>query len=248
MLIFESFNEIHSLCREYEITHYTINDDNSIDVIGDVRLDSLELTEIPLKFNRVSGHFYCHNNKLTSLKGCPEWVGGNFYCERNKLTSLEGGPKIVEMSYDCLDNRDLTTLKGCPEKVGSEFHAGSCGLSEIDFCPKECRTASFSSNYSLHSIKKFPEKCMRFDFSWTNLRTLDGLEKVEDLEEVYVSNSPLVTIFGARIKDVSMIKHFISFKVVDGDTINLKRLKYFQSIYTEILLREVSLKSQYKLK
>ena len=247
MLLYESHSEIESICKKYLIQNYTINDDGSVDVIGDVRLGVLKLTELPLKFGSVSGNFYCHSNKLTSLEGCPKYVGGHFYCERNKLTSLEGGPKIVEMSYDCLDNQ-LITLKGCPEKVGSEFHAGSNKLTEIDFCPKECRAASFSTNYDLVSIKKFPEKCMRVDFSWTNIKSLDGLEKVEGLEEVYVSNSPLVTIFGARIKDVSMLKHFISFKVVNGDTINLKRLQYFQSIYTEILLREVSLKSQYKLK
>ena len=247
MLLYKSHSEIESICKKYLIYSYTINDDGSVDVIGDVRLGSLKLTELPLKFNKVSGHFYCHSNKLTSLEGCPEWIGGNFYGEYNKLTSLEGGPKIVEMSYDCLNN-NLTTLKGCPEKVGSAFHAGSNQLTEIEFCPKECRVIDLSNNYNLHSIKKFPEKCMRVDFSWTNLRTLDCLGNVEGLEEVYVANSPLVTIFGARIKDVSMIKHFISFKVVDGDTINLKRLKYFQSIYTEILLREVSLKAQYKLK
>ena len=247
MLLYESYSEIESICKKYLIQNYTINDDGSVDVDGDVRLGSLKLTEIPLKFGSVSGNFYCHSNKLTSLEGCPKYIGGNFYCEYNKLTSLEGGPKIVEMSYDCLNNQ-LITLKGCPEKVGSEFHAGSNKLTEIDFCPKECRTASFSNNYPLVSIKKLPEKCIRVDFSWTNLLSLKGLENVEGLEEVYVANSPLVSIFGGRINDVSMIRHFISFKVVDGDTINLKRLQYFQSIYTETLVRDASLKAWYKLK
>lgn len=238
---------VEQICKKYLIQSYTINDDGSVDVIGNVRLDSLKLTELPLKFNKVSGNFYCQSNKLTTLKGCPKYVGGHFHCSRNKLTSLEGGPKIVEMSYDCMDNQ-LTTLKGCPEKIGSGFHAGSNKLTEMDFCPKECRVANFSNNYNLISIKKFPEKCMRVDFSWTKLLSLKGLENVEGLEEVYVANSPLVSIFGGRIKDISMIKHFISFKVVDGDTININRLKYFQSIYTEILIRYVSLKAWYKLK
>ena len=238
---------IEQICKKYLIESYTILDDGSIDVLGDVRLGSLELTELPLKFNKVSGNFYCHSNKLTTLEGCPEWIGGNFYCGYNKLTSLEGGPKIVEMSYDCMNN-NLTTLKGCPEKVGSAFHTGSNKLTEVDFCPKECRVVNFSNNYDLVSIKKFPEKCMSVDFSWTKLLSLKGLENVEDLKEVYVSNSPLVSIFGGRIKDISMIKHFISFKVVDGDTINVNRLKYFQSIYTETLVRDVSLKAWYKLK
>ena len=253
-------------------TEYTINDDLSIDVHGGLYLMNLNWTgRIPIRFGKIDGNVNIEGcNNLTNLKGFPTYVkgdikinynpkleslegcliketNGEFDCSKNKLTSLEGGPKIVEMSYDCIDNQ-LTTLKGCPEKIGSGFHAGSNKLTEIDFCPKECRVANFSNNYNLISIKKFPEKCIRVDFSWTKLLSLKGLENVEGLEEVYVANSPLVSIFGGRIKDISMIKHFISFKVVDGDTININRLKYFQSIYTEILIRDVSLKAWYKLK
>ena len=39
MILYESFNEIHYICREYEIDDYTINSDGSIDVDGDVNLD-----------------------------------------------------------------------------------------------------------------------------------------------------------------------------------------------------------------
>jgi hypothetical protein len=33
-----------------------------------------------VQFRNVSGYFYCDNNQLTSLEGCPSSVGGDFYC------------------------------------------------------------------------------------------------------------------------------------------------------------------------
>ena len=31
--------------------------------------------------------FYCHNNELTSLEHCPEYVGGSFYCNDNNWSN-----------------------------------------------------------------------------------------------------------------------------------------------------------------
>ena len=48
--LFESFNDIDSICKKYNITNYTINSDGSIDVDGDVNLSNRGLTKLPLKF------------------------------------------------------------------------------------------------------------------------------------------------------------------------------------------------------
>jgi hypothetical protein len=66
----------------FGITNYTINDDLTIDVKGDVNIDHRSLTCFPsfIKFNKVSGNFYCYNNQITSLEGCPRTVNGHFYC------------------------------------------------------------------------------------------------------------------------------------------------------------------------
>jgi hypothetical protein len=61
------FKEIDQICQQYGIENYTLNGDGSIDVDGDVDLAYKSLSELPLKFGIVSGGFYCHNNKLTSL-------------------------------------------------------------------------------------------------------------------------------------------------------------------------------------
>jgi len=68
----ESKEDIHSICKKYNITNYTINDDNSINVDGDVNLYNKGLTKLPLKFRNVDGFFDCSHNKITSLEGSPE--------------------------------------------------------------------------------------------------------------------------------------------------------------------------------
>ena len=96
---------ISLICEKYNITNYTVNPDGSIDVNGDVFLWNRELTELPLVFNKVTGNFDCDYNNLTSLKGCPRWVGGCFSCNINQLTSLEFSPDYVGGSFDCYTNQ-----------------------------------------------------------------------------------------------------------------------------------------------
>ena len=96
------------------------NSDGSYDVDGDVDLQNLKLTKLPLKFNHVSGYFWCSYNQFTSLEGAPETVGGSFSCNDNNLTSLEGAPKTVGGDFWCSNNH-LTTLEGAPSSVGGNF-------------------------------------------------------------------------------------------------------------------------------
>ena len=102
--LFENNQSIHDICSKYGIENYTINDDGSIDVNGDVNLSSRNLTKLPLKFRNVSGDFNCHDNQLRSLEGAPQSVGGHFSCYDNKLTSLEGAPQSVGGGFYCINN------------------------------------------------------------------------------------------------------------------------------------------------
>ena len=90
--------EIHDICKNYNIRNYTINPDGSIDVYGDVFLSNKKLDKLPLKFNYVSGVFVCSNNRLTSLEGSPRKLGLKLYCSGNPLTTLNG----FNLPYDKL--------------------------------------------------------------------------------------------------------------------------------------------------
>jgi hypothetical protein len=108
---------INEICKRYNIENYTINDDFSIDVDGDVDLSYLVLSNIPLKFNRVRGNFRVNNNNLTSLIGCPQWIGGNFSIFFNELSSLKFFPSYLGGNLYCYDN-NLTSLEGLSKYIG----------------------------------------------------------------------------------------------------------------------------------
>ena len=135
---FEGIEDIDAICQKYAITNYTINSDGSIDVDGNVDLSSVVFyrrrvvgfERLPLKFNRVSGNFYCNDNKLVSLEGSPKEVGGNFSCHFNELNTLEGAPKWVGGNFYCNNNK-LTCLEGAPKKVGGYFNCDKNPLPQL---------------------------------------------------------------------------------------------------------------------
>ncbi len=142
--------EIHDICKKYKIKNYTINPDGSIDVSGNVELGGLNLDKIPLKFNNVSGYFNISYNYITSLEGCPKYVGESFYCFDNKLTSLEGCPKHV-IQFNCSNNK-ITSLKGIPNYIGSWFDCENNRLTSLEHFPDEFLYYFFCDNNQLESL------------------------------------------------------------------------------------------------
>ncbi|MCK9471934.1 MAG: hypothetical protein M0Q88_09305 [Bacilli bacterium] len=119
-------SEIEAICNEYNIENYIINEDDSIDVDGNVDLYDKKLKVLPLKFRKVSGNFHCGYNQLISLEGAPQRVGGRFDCSGNQLTSLEGGPQRVGEYFSCYSNNN--------------------NLKNIDYLPKYYKGLCISNN------------------------------------------------------------------------------------------------------
>ena len=133
--LFESFEDIDSICKKYRIKNYTINSDGSVDVDGKVDFYGEGLTKLPLKFGRVSGNFFC-GDKFATLEGAPREVGGNFSCQHSQLTTLEGAPREVGGNFSCDDNQ-LTTLEGAPSYVGGHFYCRYNQLTTLEGAPRE---------------------------------------------------------------------------------------------------------------
>jgi hypothetical protein len=87
----------------------------------------------------VGGGFYCFNNNLTSLSGCPENVGGGFYCSNNNLTSLSGCPKTYENMFDCFLKKgfifadNILTKMISKRKKGDVFVYKTCKIATTEF-------------------------------------------------------------------------------------------------------------------
>ncbi|MCK9477779.1 MAG: hypothetical protein M0R46_17840 [Candidatus Muirbacterium halophilum] len=138
-------SEIEAICKKYNIKNYIINEDDSIDVDGNVDLSHEKLKVLPLKFRKVSGNFDCGYNQLTSLEGAPQSVGGDFSCYNNQLASLEGAPQSVGGDFSCSSNQ-LISLEGAPKRVGDKFWCYSNNLKNIDYLPKYYKELDISNN------------------------------------------------------------------------------------------------------
>jgi hypothetical protein len=123
-------------CEKYRLFNYTINSDGSIDVNGGVdlwnKLDDIE--KLPVKFGKVSGSFWCHKNKLTTLEGCPNFVGGEFLCSANKLITLKGIEKCeIIGNFYCIDNNipPENYIYILTAKIGGEIRTGNKVIDKI---------------------------------------------------------------------------------------------------------------------
>jgi len=135
--LFESMTELEvaKICEKYKIRNWTLQPDGLVDVDGGVGLNYKNLTRLPLRFGEITDHFYCNDNKLTTLEGAPTHVGGHFYCYTNKLTTLEGAPTHVGGHFSCSHN-NLTTLEGAPTEVGGSFICRYNNLSTLKGAPE----------------------------------------------------------------------------------------------------------------
>lgn len=180
----KTIDHINDVCRTLKIEKYTINDDGSIDVDGDVHIKNINYQEFPIEFNIVSGDFYCYDNKLTTLIGGPKEVGGVFNCSRNLLTSLDGAPIKVGGQFICSDNK-LTSLEYSPEYVGGWFNCNNNLLRSLIGCTKKCSAFSCTMNTNLTSLEglpiakieeftfvgngNLPQDIIRFIFPWKHV-------------------------------------------------------------------------------
>jgi len=153
--------EVIQVCNRYGIGNYTINDDLSIDVDGDVNLAYKNLEHLPLRFNYVSGGFFCRENILVSLEGSPLTVGGNFGCGYNELKTLEGSPQTVNGDFNCYNN-ELETLEGGPQTVNGYFSCYRNKLKDLEHFPEVNGIIDIEENTVNLLVYTFIEKANSF--------------------------------------------------------------------------------------
>jgi hypothetical protein len=147
--------EIIKLCKEYNITKYTINDDYSIDVDGNVDLSSKNLTKIPIKFNKVTGFFSCVGNMLVDLENAPRRVERNFMCQNQyygSFISLKGAPDYVGFRFDFNENENLKDFTDFPTYVGATMDARSTGLYSFDCIPESATKVFIDHDTPLFAV------------------------------------------------------------------------------------------------
>jgi hypothetical protein len=227
----KNYREVKEICDHYDIRNWTLNNDGSLDINGDLDLSSMGLTKLPLKFNRVSGDFYCDDNQLTSLLGSPQEVGNLFSCTENKLTSLEGCPKKVKV-FNCHNNKlvnldgspkgelddfycdfnDITSLIGSPKKVTGDFHCNFNALTDLVGAP-EYIGRDFYSHGGYNKFYSF--RGLEETFIVRNLTIPSPLDKVWELFrdkgeiETIMDYDPFRMVGGEPALDIDRLNQFL---------------------------------------
>lgn len=185
------YNQIERWLDKMGIRSYKIKDDLHVDVNGNVMLRDKKLTSIPVKFDKVTGHFNCSSNLLTSLEGCPNYVGRSFECTGNMLTSLEYCPSIVEDGvFNCSYNK-ITSLKGCPNTIAYNFYARHNELTSLVGSPIELQRDFLVSDNYLTNLIGAPIKIGGdFDCTSNKLTSLIGYNK-DVSRNLILHNNPL---------------------------------------------------------
>ena len=191
--------EVIRRLKTFKIQNYTINDDLTVDVSGDVELWFNKLKNIPVRFGKVSGNFLIQGNLfLESLEGSPTYVGGTFNCSRNKLTSLSFGPKQVGGNYfamHCLltslegmplevggsvalEHNKLPTLKGAPREVGQHFECKFNKLTDLVGAPRVVGGLFSCTNNKITTLKGAPREVGGNFFCFKNeLSSIEGISR-----------------------------------------------------------------------
>lgn len=162
-------NKIRSLLYDLNVTYHnddwgrmvrnkiTVNDDGTVDVIGNIKMSNKGYTELPVTFRRITGDFDCSINNINTTKGFPKVVTGHFSCERNDLTSLVGCPVIVGGEYDCSENK-LTSLVGCPQQITYSFSCNDNKIHTLEHCPIDIGEDFNCNENRISSLFKMPKR------------------------------------------------------------------------------------------
>jgi len=186
--------------KKMNISDYRLVPDSEygfvVDVDMNVDLRQKKLKAIPVKFNAVKGDFYCGNNNLTSLAGCPSTVGESFNCDDNCLTSLEHCPKEVGAYFSCDDNK-LKTLRHVPQRINSNFFCSKNNLANLEFCPDFVDGSFFCENNPIVNLEFCPSSVS--DDFFCNETKLGEASKITDFNEIYKIHQTYLSIKNEKV-------------------------------------------------
>jgi len=241
--------EVVEVCIKFEIINYTINDDLSIDVDGDVDMANKGISSLPIKFGKVSGDFACESNyQFFTLEGCPYEVGGSFSCNTNELFSLRGCPKIIGIDFDC-GYCPIDSLEGCPETVGGNFYCEHSGIESLEYMTKNIGGSIILNMNEIKSFKGCPDSIFgNLYISDNNITDLEYIPNVSDY--IHLQRNPVHSIVNSFIikGDDMLIEDFQDYDIIiDNKSINLFRLENFFKDFNLPMPDLKKIKKHYKI-
>ncbi len=203
-----------------EGNHYIVN------VNGNCNISGNYLEIIPIQFYHVEKNFSCSDNKLTSLKGCPQSISGHFYCSHNQLTSLKYCPQIVGGNFVCAHNQ-LTSLKGCPQHVHGSFSCSHNQLTSLEYGPQSIGGHFYCDHNQLTSLKDCPQSIgATFSCDHNQLKTLEYFPK-NIQGYIYLYDNTQLLKYKTQLHDFSIQN------MLDGQFLNQKKFSFWHQFHLQ---------------
>lgn len=248
---------------KYQIEKYTINEDMTVDVDGDVLLGRKGLKSIDVQFNHVHGKFWCHDNELTSLLGCPHIVEEGFLCDSNQLTSLEYCPEIVKGLFCCSDNK-ITSLKYSPKQEKGYFDCSFNQLTSLEGCPNIINGEFICNDNQLTSLIHGPSivhghyECNNNQITFLNIapKVVDGsfychnnpIEHVNDFSCIFTKDF----LHGGNINIIEQLSYYYE-ENKNGDVVlklsydNLAKALLYDKLNDELVIENKTISKKIKI-
>ena len=218
--------EIHELCKKYNIINYEIHDDMSISVNGDVSFYKQGLSHLPLRFKKVSGFFDMAYNPIKTLKGCPIEIGGDFSCSYTKIKSFDHAPKKVG-GILCKGN-DIKSTNNIPY-VERNIIISENKLESLDGIQEIINGNFYCGHNELKSLEPVIEVKGHLMADRNKLSDFYSIPKVPINKKIWLNNNKFEFIYSAfdMEENPSLIEDFNELDIIQGNKIILDRLKEF---------------------
>ncbi len=109
LTVHQSIVELEDITRHFYSDSLNLN--TIINVTYDLNINSRNIKKLPVQFDVIGGMFYCNNNDLTSLEGCPRVVGRNCDFSDNNIKNLDFLPIQIGGNLQ-INNNKIRSLKG----------------------------------------------------------------------------------------------------------------------------------------
>ena len=182
---------------------------------------------------KVSGVYYCNNNKLLkSLEGVATYIGdtlecsscvlenldffpqeveGRVNCSHNKLSTLGGLPQIINGNFNCSENPDLISLTGGPKLVKGDYNCSCCSLTSLNGVAEEILGSFLCNSNQIKSLELAPKS--------VNYLLHCGDNDLEDLNWLFTSGIEKFNCCGNNFSDYRSLGPILTLNIknnIDG--------------------------------
>lgn len=144
--------EIENWLIEKEISNFTIHDNLTVSVKGDVDLSQKKLTHLPFKFNEIKGNFFASGNLLSNFDNFPNLIEKDLVLCDNKFTTLKGLENITFLKALDVSYNQITHLSHLPNEINGSFSCANNQLKTLVGSPDIIKDSFFCSHNELKTL------------------------------------------------------------------------------------------------